>query len=234
MLESHPMRPDLRFFLPILLLLSFLLVAQTESGVEITSEPSHHKSFENEYVRVFRVWVQPHASTLLHRHRHDYVFVTLGDADISNEVEGKSPVEAKLADGETRFVSGNFAHVARNLSDQPFRNVTIELLQDEQMRSAVPHWTEESGEENFPGGHGKILFVKDGVRVSSVDLEPGTQLPKEDFKGPTLLVAINQMQLSNGRTHREELTPGAQLWSDGPLAKTNVGKQPARFITLEF
>jgi hypothetical protein len=33
----------------------------------------------------------------MHRHRHDYVFVTLGDAHVSNEVEGKSSVDLKLS-----------------------------------------------------------------------------------------------------------------------------------------
>ncbi len=216
-----------------LFLLIPLLGAQT-TEVETTSEPSHHLALENEYVRVFKVEVPPHAVTLMHRHRHDYIFVTIGDADISNEVEGKPPVEVKFADGDARFTPGNFAHVARNLSDQPFRNVTIELLQDEQMRSAASRWTEESDQKSFPGGHRKTLFVKDGVRVSAVELEPGATLPTEAFAGPVLLVAIGNIQLSNGRTHREELTPGGRLWSNGPLTKTNVGTQPARFITLQF
>jgi len=113
----------------------------------------------------------------MHRHRHDYVYVTLGDAHLSNEVEGKPPVEVKLADGDTRFVPGDFAHVARNLSDQPFRNVTIELLQDEKLRHADSHWPEEAGEKTFPGGRIKTLFVKDGVRVSETTLEPERSCP---------------------------------------------------------
>jgi len=79
------------------LLIPFL-TAQTATEVEITAEPSHHLALENEYVRVFKVEVPAHAATLMHRHRHDYVYVTLGDAHLSNEVEGKPPVEVKLAD----------------------------------------------------------------------------------------------------------------------------------------
>src|SRR5216684_9203094 len=156
-----------------LFLLIPFLAAQTTTEVEITSEPSHHLALENEFIRVFKVEVAPHASTLMHRHRHDYVFVTLCDAQVSNEVEGKPPVDLKLTDGDTRFVPGNFAHVAKNLSDQPFRNVTIELMQDEKLRQTQSHWLEESGEKTFVGGHSRILFVKDGVRVSEVTLEPG-------------------------------------------------------------
>ena len=71
---------------------------------------------------------------------------TLGDAHVSNEVEGKPSVDLKLSDGETRFVAGNFAHVAKNLSDQPFRNATIELTQDERLRQTPSHGPEENGE----------------------------------------------------------------------------------------
>src|SRR5229473_4120991 len=177
------------------LLISFL-AAQTTTEVEITSEPSHHLALENEYIRVFKVEVAPHASTLMHRHRHDYVFVTLGDAHVSNEVEGKPPVDLKLSDGETRFLPGNFAHIAKNLSDQPFRNVTVEFLQDDKAReSPPPDWNEDRGMRVLDGGTQDILFVKDGVRVSEIDLQPGATLPKHHHAGPHLLVAVSDLEI---------------------------------------
>ena len=65
-----------RLFFPVLLLTAVVLSAQTNATkeVEITAEPSHHLALENNYVRVFKVEVAPHAATLMHRHRHDYVF----------------------------------------------------------------------------------------------------------------------------------------------------------------
>jgi hypothetical protein len=82
----------------------------------------------------------------VHRHRHDYVFVTLGDAHVSHQVEGKPSVDLKLSDGETRLVAGHFAHVAKHLSDQPFRNATMELTQDERLWQTPSRWPEENGE----------------------------------------------------------------------------------------
>lgn len=224
----------------LLFLLIPFLAAQTATEVETTSEPSHHLAFENEYLRVFQVEVAPHALTLMHRHRHDYLYVTLGDAHISNEVEGKPPVEVKLADGETRFAAGNFAHVARNLSGQPFRNVTMELLQDEKWRQVPSHWPEESGEKTFPGGRSKILFVKDGVRVSEVNLEPGAVAPRDHYDGPHLMVAVSDLDL---RSDVEGAGPmpgkfkaGDVKWLPGGYTHTltNVGKSPAKFVTVEF
>src|SRR5215472_3357066 len=68
--------------------------------VDLDHEPAHHFAFQNEKVRVFKVSVPAHASTLVHQHDRDYIFVSLGDTDISNEIVGKSPVELKLKDGE--------------------------------------------------------------------------------------------------------------------------------------
>ena len=224
----------------VLFLLIPFLAGQTTTEVAITSEPSHHFFLENEFVRVFKVEVAPHASTLLHRHRHDYVFVTLGDAHVTNEVEGKPPVDLKFTDGEIHFVPGNFAHVARNFSDQPFRNVTIELLQDEKLRQTPSHWPEEGGEKTFPGGRIKILFVKDGVRVSEVNLEPGAIVPSHHHDGPHLVVAITDLDL---RSDVEGMSPtpgnfksGDVKWLPGGYTHTltNVGKSPARFVTVEF
>ncbi len=223
----------------LLLLIPFLL-AQTPPEVEITAEPSHHLAIENEYIRVFKVEVAPHASTLMHRHRHDYIYVTLGDAHLSNEVEGKPPVDVKLADGDTRFTPGNFAHVARNLSGQPFRNATIELLQDEKLRRTPSHWPEETGEKTFPGGRSEILFVKDGVRASEVNLEPGAVVPSHHHDLPHLLVALTDLDL---RSDVEGMGPmpgkfksGDVKWLPGNYTHTltNVGKSPARFVTVEF
>jgi len=228
-----------RALLLFLLLIPFL-AAQTATEVKITAEPSHHLALENEFIRVFKVDVAPHASTLMHRHRHDYVFVTLGDAHVSNEVEGKPPADLKLADGDTRFAAGNFAHVAKNLSDQPFRNVMIELMQDEKLRQTPSHWPEESGEKTFLGGRSTILFVKDGVRVSEVNLEPGAIVPSHHHDGPHLLIAITDLDI---RSDVEGMGPmpgkfksGDVKWLPGGYTHTltNVGNSPARLVTVEF
>src|SRR5437762_8745721 len=107
---------------------SLQLVARAQQPVPLDREPSHHLALQNEYVRVFKVEVAPHSSTLLHQHDRDYIFVTLGASSVENDVLGKPPVQLQLKDGEARFAKGGFAHVAKNLSDKPFRNLTIELL----------------------------------------------------------------------------------------------------------
>lgn len=218
----------------IVLVLATAFAAQSPE-VEITSEPSHHLALENPYVRVFKVEVAPHASTLVHWHRHDYMFVTLGATQIENNVKDKPPVTLKLQDGETRFSQAPFAHAARNLADTPFRNVTIELLKNDDSK-----WDPDRGLSVLHGGTIDILFVKDGARASEVDLQPGGIIPEHTHKGPHLVVAVTDLDLEGtapGKpTTHLQLKRGDIKWFEGGITHTvtNVGKQEAKLITLEF
>ena len=222
------------------LILSVLAALAAAPEVEITAEPSHHFAIENEHVRVFNVEVAPHASTLMHRHRHDYLFVTLGDSHVSTEVDGKTPVELQLTDGETRFTPGGFAHIAHNFADRPFRNVTIELMEDEKTRTAPSPWPMEGGDREFHGGKIKVLFVRDGARVSLNELQPGSTVPSHHHDGPHLLVAVSDLDL---RSDVDGMGPmpgkfksGDVKWLPGGYTHTltNTGTTVARFVTAEF
>ncbi len=213
------------------------LAAQTVTEVEITSEPSHHLRFsEWGGPQVFSIELAPHASTLLHRHRHDYVSVTLGDAHVLDESEGKPPVDLKLIDGDTRFTPGNFAHVVKNLSDQPFRDVMIEFPSEWKTRHAASSRGKESGEKTFPGGRIKTLFVKDGVRVSEINLDPGATVPNHRYDGRHFVVAISDLDLRSDIDGMDPMPlkfePGDVKWLPGGY--TNTGLRAARFVTLGF
>ena len=239
MLESRLMRRCLALL--IVSLLALTLTAQTPSEVEITAEPGHHLALENQYVRVFKVEVAPHAATLMHRHRHDYIYVTLGAAHVENDVAGKPPVTISLQDGETHFLPSGFAHIAKNLSDQPFRNITIELMQDEKAhRSPPPKWDEERGLHILNGGTEDILFAKDGARASELQLQPGGVLPKHHHAGPHLVVAVTDLDLRSdieGKgPSKVQLKARDVAWVKGGFTHTltNAGKQNAKLITVEF
>lgn len=222
---------------------SLLLLAQTaaSSGVDITAEPHHHLVLENQYVRVFNLEVPPHGATQLHRHGPDYISVTLGISQVENDVAGKQPVKLTLQDGETRFVPGGFTHLGKNLSDQPTRYVIIELLQDENTRnSPPPKWDEERGLHILNGGTRDILFVKDGVRVSDLELQPGGVLPKHHHAGPHLIVAVTDLDLRSDIESKApaqiQLKAGEVAWAKvgATHALTNIGTKNAKLITVEF
>ncbi|MGA8152764.1 MAG: hypothetical protein WB952_17575 [Terriglobales bacterium] len=224
------------------MLSTVLSSSQTEPPheVEITAEPMHHLALENRYVRVFQVEVAPRSATLMHRHRHDYMFVTLGASEAANEVEGKSPLLIKLRDGETRFVAGDFAHIHRNLGNNPSRNVTIEFLQDERARTAPVKWEEDRGLHILHGGTEEILFAKDGALASEVELQTAGVGPERRSARPQLLVAVSDLVLrgdfASGRSSNLEMKSGDVKWfARGlPNGVTNVGRQGARYVVVEF
>jgi len=219
-------------------------VCAQPNEVEITAEPHHHLVLENKFIRVFRVEVPPGETTLLHRHNHDYVYVTLGASDLDNRVQGKPAAHVQLQDGETRFLPGNFAHAVRDLATTPFRNITVELLQDKEFRDAPSPWDAAKNEDRslqvLTGGSQQILFVKDGVRVSEVELQPGATLPRHHHKGPHLVVAITDLNLRSEIEGQESVALHAKVgdsnWVPGGFTHTltNVGKESAKFVTLEF
>jgi quercetin dioxygenase-like cupin family protein len=229
-----------RAFLPIVLLTTVFALAQP-AAVDITAEPHHHVVLQNQYVRVFKVELAPRDQIQMHRHDHDYVFVTVGDSEIENDVAGKPPATLKLQDGDTRFLPGGFSHVVKDLANTPFRNVTVEFLQDEKARKTPSaKWEEERGVDILEGGTQDILFVKDGVRVTDVQLQPGASIPKHRHAGPHLVVSLSDYELRSDVVGKSSKTmqqkTGDVSWVPGGYTHTltNSGKQSARFITLEF
>src|SRR5262249_42034113 len=208
-----------------------------ERVVPITQEPSHHLVLENRYVRVFDVEVAPHFATRVHRHDHDYIFVTLGDSDVSNERVHEEPVELKLKDGETHFTPGNFAHKAVNLADTPFHNITIEFVEPELTARTAARKDEPIASNSYDN-----LFP-DSQTFGKIRVHEGTFLNGEvstctgdHAAGPQLLVPISQFFVrSAGKSNRAE-KPGDVVWLNTGDCATIVtrGNFPARFVLINF
>jgi quercetin dioxygenase-like cupin family protein len=219
-----------------LLFLATATLAQQQS-VEITSEPSHHLVFQNEYVRVFDVTVAPRATTLIHKHNHDYLFVTLGDSDVVSERVGEKPAALQLKDGEVRYTPGNFAHAAFNKSDRPFHNITIELLKPS---NNVKNCTGNCIAPGYrcPGicADKEKVISSDQWTVWGVTLPPSALQQKDSNSLQQLLIAVSDLDLKQETGSSLKRTPGGLEWVSGGAATafTNNGTQSAQFITLEF
>jgi quercetin dioxygenase-like cupin family protein len=220
-----------------LVFLATAALAQQQQSVEITSEPSHHLVLENEYVRVFNVIVAPRASTLVHRHNYDYLFVTLGDSDLINARVGEEPKPLQLKDGDVRFTPGHFAHAAVNKSDRPFHNITIELLK--------PTTHEQECMVNCsrdPVGAGTFterLYLSDQWSVSVVTLAPREHLDYLGHRLPQLVVPVSNLEFSAqpGSTNSPiKRSPGQIDWLPTGVMHPlyNNGSETARFVVLEF
>jgi quercetin dioxygenase-like cupin family protein len=229
-----------------LLFLATAALAQHQQSVEITSEPSHHQVLQNEYVRVFDVTVGPRATTLVHRHNYDYLFVTLGDSDVVSVRPGEKPVPLKLKDGEVRFTPGNFAHAAINQADRPFHNITIELLKASANVKTCTENCDSGGcigaTLNSPvAGCPSIVrrISADQWTVSLVTLPPSARMEQRTNAPPRLVVAVSDLDFAGQpETAGNDIkrAPGYVGWVPAGVSHPliNNGSKPAQFVTLEF
>ena len=225
-----------------LVFLATAALAQQQQTVEITSEPSHHLVLENEYVRVFNVVVAPKSSTLIHRHNHDYLFVTLGDSDLVNARVGEKPAGLQLKDGDVRFTPGRFAHAAINNSERPFHNTTIELLTPatnvksctESCEMPLPCETEKARCPSMVP-----LIFSDQWTVLLLKFPPGSRLERHTRLKPHLVVPVSELDLTvelDASSRSVKRAPGEVNWAQGGIAPTlvNSSARPAQLVVVEF
>jgi quercetin dioxygenase-like cupin family protein len=196
----------------LLFVLSPAASAQAPEIVPVDKEPMHKLVFENEYVRVFSVEVPPHSETKIHQHDRDYIFVTLGDSDVASERVNEPAVHLQLKDGESRWTKGGFAHKAKNLSDKPFHNITIELKQDVgKMECGVPGLPECPGtvlSVSCPGA-GHLNTARSVIKAEQLLVTRETVCPPRPrpARADALLVTVREIQTADLRAAAGLSTP---------------------------
>lgn len=85
-----------------------------------------------------------------------------------------------------------------------------------------------------------MLWVKDGVRASEIELQPGGSFPKHHHAGPHLVVALTDCEFRSDVVGKGPSTvtykSGETRWIPGGFTHTltNTGHNPTKVITLEF
>ncbi|HEX4603026.1 MAG TPA: hypothetical protein VH724_03460 [Candidatus Angelobacter sp.] len=216
---------------------------QAQAPVEITSEPSHHKVVDNSFVRVFAVSVDPGKSSLVHRHSHDYLSVSVGDAQIINAKEGAQPVPVTFKDGDVRFTAAGLVHAVTNTGSKPFRNATIELMGPTTNQKActdscavpVPC---DSADKAVCVTVVKV-FTSDQWSVTLATLPPGSKYAQHTHAGNFLNVPLADADVTmqiQGQPETVVHTKTGEVTWNNPVVHTvaNTGKTTARVVTLEF
>lgn len=113
-----------------LVLVALTAKAQSIPGAVLAKhEPHHHLVYEDSSLRVLRVHLAGHDTTLLHEHDPDYFWLGIGTSTVVNARLGSPDATITSGDLNFHYSFGKFAHVARNPDSTPFDNVTVELLQ---------------------------------------------------------------------------------------------------------
>ncbi len=232
------MRAQLPWFCAVFALL--VVLPPGNSVVDVAAEPHHHLVLQNAYMRAFRVEVPAHEPTLPHHHSTDYVSVSLADAAVENDVEGKPPVTTKSLAGDARLVNGGFTHQVKNLADTPFRNMTVEIL-----RTPPSSAPAEASSHPQPAkiAEGVVKTAKGesaAVRVSETVINAGVTVPEHSHSVPHLLIAISNLNLQSNTAGKPpqavRVAAGDVAWFDAGIkhSVTNISQEPARYVTVEF
>lgn len=180
---------------------------------DIFHEPHHHFVYKSSNVIAWDVHVPPHTATLMHAHKYDYLFVTLGPAKITSQAYQGLTTHLDLHDGEIRYTKGPLTHIATNDGSLMFHNVTIEL---------------EQPATNVVQCDSPCVYTSDQWTAYEITLSTGQQVDTKD----AFIVAVSDINLTHGR--EEPIRGGPGKVGDTHNSLTNAGRNDARFVMLEF
>ena len=232
----------------LLLLTAGVVGAQTIPGAVLAvREPHHHLAFEDSVLRVLRVRVNAHDTTLLHEHDPDYFWIALGPSTVVNAKVGAPDATIVSSDLSIHYTFGKFAHVARNPGMTPFDNITVELLQPQ---TNVRNLCERAiGDKPLgcqaPPPKLQIAFTGAGVhqafesaetRVSLVTIAPGAALKPILRSRGTWIIALDTADAA-----RSLVFKGDAKWVGGTARAPdgtswllqNTGTKPVRALAVE-
>ncbi|HEX4683063.1 MAG TPA: hypothetical protein VH277_10155 [Gemmatimonadaceae bacterium] len=226
-------------------LLAVAPCASAQSGggaVAARREPHHHLAFEDATLRVLRVRVPPHDTTLLHEHAPDYFWIALGRSEVVNAKPGTPDAVIKSEDLSIHYTPGKFAHVARNPGAKPFDNITVELLGSQThvrnlCEAALPGQPLAcEGATPRRGVNVRPAFMTDQLRVDLVELPAGKSL-QASGKARAWLIALDTADTRS----RASLVvhDGSGQWSGGVYRTSgaawsvaNRSQRPRRLIMV--
>jgi hypothetical protein len=203
-------------------------------------EPHHHLAYEDSTLRVLRVRVGAHDTTLLHEHDPDYFWIALGASSVVNAKLGAPDATIGSADLSIHYTVGNFAHVARNPGASPFDNITVELLAKQTnvhnlCESAVAGQPlacpppERGGPTSnkvpvlFDGASEYPAFATDQLRVSLVTIAPGAVMRPTAATRHAVLIALDTADAGRALT-----IEGSGRWIGGTFRPANEGEWRVR------
>ena len=209
--------------------------------VEITAEPSHHLKIENPYIRAFYIEVAPQKSMLMHHHGTDYIGVALGHTEVDSITPDGAVKHVVLEDGDVRYTPAGLTHVATDLAATPFRNATIELLQNQGHPVCVKNCENDPRAKDWPPltEESKLIGYGDTFHISEATIKPKQTISTEE-PFPHLVIMLTDMQghtgpQGNGGGDLSQKTGDMMFHGGHPdHGLTNTGSQDVRMVVVEF
>jgi hypothetical protein len=213
------------------------LPAQTADVIPLSAEPHHHLAFHNVYVNVYQVEVSPHDSVALHRHDADAISVMLSDSDVTVRGPGKPDNRLKLSKGQVRLQSSGYVHSTTIESEQPYRNVTVELVLAQQghknlcaMVAPAKPLNCSSEQDSNSSYRVEPQFQTDHTRVTIYRLLPNQKMSLSPMERPQLFIAMDEGIRAAGED--KSMNAGDFIWLDKADRAQEFTNQTDREVAL--
>jgi quercetin dioxygenase-like cupin family protein len=215
--------------------------------VEISGEPHHRPTFENEVVRVWQTVLPAGEATLWHRHNFDNVAVTISEAKLRVEPLAGPAVESETKMGDVAFRSASYVHRAISVGGTTYHNFLIELLKP---LGGIKNLKTESHPPCFcwvlfstpaeNDSERKPVFENERVRAYRVSLAPGESLAKHthSYAGLALVLTAAEIAITtegSKEIQRLQVSVGDARWRPGPVTHSikNIGKTRFEAVDIE-
>ena len=214
----------------VLLVGGALTLAAQQGPVPVEDEPNHKTVVQNDYIRAYRVTLEPGQSTQVHRHSHDDVGVQLADSRITQDEPGKAkgqPTEMKTGQVGARTITGHsLIHRVNNVGKTTFDVMDVEVLK------------RPEGEETKPIAD--VAAENPSERVYRWELRPGETSAEHTHERPYLIVAATDMELKmsspDGQAMTHGIKKGDSHWIDTKVTHrlSNAGSEPGVLVEVEL
>lgn len=218
-----------------------LVARAQEKPVSLADDPTHKLELSNRTVQVYRVEVPAGGHTLLHRHEHDSLRITLADSDSLDAIVGQPPVAAQRKLGETRWARSGLTHQVTNRAQTPLRGVTVELLQP---GGPAQPATEPVSRYCNPGSQTacvseRYLFCTDRVCVSDVTMGAGAVTTRHTHSTDHMVIALTDFDVTDeaaGKPPERRVLKAGEVnyFSAGLTHQLTNSQHATRFITVVF
>jgi hypothetical protein len=214
----------------LLLLLPICISCRGISQVPVSQEPLHHNVFENAWVRVLDVHIQPGDTTQFHKHETPSVFIVLNPVKTGSQVVQEEQASTALR-GDSAISFESFATTPRihrvwNEDISEFHVMDIELLSKGQAAMRSPF-------SNVPNC--QLLIDAAPARVYKLNMEEGKNLQLNN-KRPLLIVGLTDI-IGNVSVNNKSFSRKGDLIFIEPgksIQILNQSGQPYSFAVLEL
>lgn len=216
----------------------------------IGSEPHYHLLLQNAVVRVYRLQLAPHEKTQPFTVEHDCIAETIQNGEPASRFDKVVASTFSPRDGPSKYARGPFTSVWENGTDEPYGNITIELLR--QQGGVYNECVKVLGGEDLGCrmdielGHNFIFGSKgDSGRVPVFKTDETNQVslmvfPKKqaslDTRNDALLIFDMESEVTLENTVTKNLNPGDVLWiaAGSHLSVKNRSKLLDRVTVILF